>query len=172
MFIDLTHTHDSYDEISGFYGRWNCICPKCGLEGKMYRHAFYERYLCVLDQGHLTERKLNILRLKCAGCGSTHAILTMDMLPFYVYSFLLILDIARNVIFQKKTVLREEKESGIAFQTLYRLIGLWQVCLGTCSVFDISDTISYIGWTRESISKRIILLLKRKIYCEVVSVLG
>ena len=162
LFIDLSHTYDTYDEICSHYGKWNCICPKCGLAGKMYRHAFYERYLCILDQGRLTERKLNILRLKCGGCGSTHAILTMDMIPFYIYSFSLILDIARCIALRKKTVLRKEKESGIAFQTIYRLLSLWRVCFGAGSVLNISDTVLCPVWTQEIISKTDYPAFKKK----------
>ncbi len=162
MLIDLTHTYDSYHEILDHYGRWDCICPKCEIKGKMHRHAFYERFLCVLDKGHVVDRKLNILRLKCEACGSTHAVLTMDMIPFYIYSFSLILDIVRSVLVQKMPVLKKEKESSISFQTIYRFICLWQLYFESYSVFSISNTTNCPYWTKKIISEQFTQFIKRK----------
>ena len=91
MIIDFAHSFKDYDEILSFYGVWDYECPNPECRAKqhpMRRHARYERSLVLwdADAGRLKEERMEILRLKCCSCGSTHAVLTMDIIPFFAYS--------------------------------------------------------------------------------------
>lgn len=126
MFIDFTHTYRSYNQILEYYGRWDYVCPKCGKKGYFGRHGVYERFFCVLENGTVAEKTVRILRLKCKNCGSTHAILTWDMIPFCTYSLELIFEISCAVCILKKSVLNIMKETSISFQMLYHFLQVMQ----------------------------------------------
>jgi len=99
------------DNKSGFHGgevssgMYCCLNPDCRSK-KFYRHGTYDRYFISLSiDPFANESKENewtlscldgiqtqlctILRLKCTGCGQTHAILPEDIVPFHQMSLLL-----------------------------------------------------------------------------------
>jgi hypothetical protein len=51
-------------------------CP-CGVSGSLAVHAYYYRFI-VNDE----KERLRICRLRCAGCGHTHALLLSGMVPY------------------------------------------------------------------------------------------
>lgn len=63
--------------------------PSCNAKmHPMRRHATYERELILWDPEKRLPRegRMEILRLKCSSCGKIHAVLAMDMIPFFSYS--------------------------------------------------------------------------------------
>lgn len=54
-------------------------CPLC--RGDCIRHGFYERYIIVGQENLL----IVILRLKCKGCGKTHAVIPEFLRPYSPY---------------------------------------------------------------------------------------
>ena len=142
MFIDLKHTYKSYQEIIDNYGKWEFICPKCKAYGHFQRHGIYSRFLCVIEDDCIVEQRLQILRLKCKACQSTHAVLTTDMIPGFVYSFSLMLDIIRSVLVESVPVLKKEKETSISFQMIYHFLQLWQLFISKYISLHILDSLS------------------------------
>lgn len=57
----------------------NFACPKCGLIGANVRHGYYSRYFIHDNQKHVIE----ILRIRCKQCGSTHGILPTFLLSYF-----------------------------------------------------------------------------------------
>jgi transposase-like protein len=55
------------------------ICPLC--RGDCIRHGFYERYVIVGQESLI----IIILRLKCKGCGKTHAVIPEFLRPYSPY---------------------------------------------------------------------------------------
>lgn len=84
MIFDFEHSFKDYYEILNFYGIWDCSCPVCGASRSMHRHGKYHRNLILWEDGQLLETCGEILRLQCRSCRSTHAVLTMDMIPFFL----------------------------------------------------------------------------------------
>lgn len=97
------------DNDHGFHGgsssrgMFRCPNPKCRCD-VFYRHGTYQRYfvfipyemqdlafqaesLSVFDA--METQSLTILRIRCTGCGQTHAILPDDIVPFRTFSLLL-----------------------------------------------------------------------------------
>lgn len=127
MIIDFTHSFKDYNEILDFYGVWNYECPNPECRAKqhpMRRHARYERSLVLwdTDAGRLKEERAEILRLKCCSCGSTHAVLTMDIIPFFAYSIQAFLALISLCMEEKGSVLRTEEKTGVSCQLLYRFL--------------------------------------------------
>ena len=126
MIIDFCHSFNNYNEILDFYGIWDYTCPKCGAKHSFHRHARYPRYLTLWDDGALKEERLDILRLQCGSCKSTHSILTMDMIPFCIYSFQAFLALVGNCLEAEGSVLKTEDCTGVSFQLLYRFLAVFQ----------------------------------------------
>lgn len=101
------------DSETGFRGgevsRGILRCPnrKCRCD-KFYRHGIYERYFITLSETQaemdpecsavsamssivtVTE-KMQVLRVSCAQCRMTHAVLPSDVIPYHQHSYTLIL---------------------------------------------------------------------------------
>ncbi len=57
------------------------VCPSCAREG-MHRHGYQSRQLVVpRDCRHEVE----VLRMYCPGCGSTHTVLPNFVIPYHTY---------------------------------------------------------------------------------------
>lgn len=130
MIIDFTHFFKNYDEILNFYGIWDYECPnpKCrARQHPMRRHAKYKRSLVLWDAAtcQLKEERMEILRLKCCSCGTTHAVLTMDIIPFFAYSIQAFLVLVSKCTERGGSVVRTQKETGISFQLLYRFLQIF-----------------------------------------------
>lgn len=126
MIIDFSHSCKDYDEILNHYGQWEYICSGCDSKHSLHRHGKYGKTIVLLEENVLSEKRMEILRLKCSSCGKTHAILTSDMIPFFSYSLPAFLNL---VCMCSKTtggsVLKTEKSTGVSYQLLYRFIGIF-----------------------------------------------
>lgn len=140
MIIDFTHSFKDYDKILNFYGVWDYDCPNpechAGLH-PLHRHGKYERGLILWDEenGGLQEVRLSVLRLKCSSCGTTHAVLTMDMLPFFVYSIQAFLALITMCMEPEGSVLRTEEKTGVSYQLLYRFLLIFHEYRERLSIF-------------------------------------
>lgn len=101
---------NNYSEliINGFHGgqvskgQFRCSNPKCRCD-VFYRHGTYERHILHFESNPVLgpeddsafelpdgtsciDTLMEILRVQCAGCGITHAIMPVDAIPFQVFS--------------------------------------------------------------------------------------
>ncbi len=130
MIIDFHHSFKDYDEILNFYGVWDYECPNPACNAKMHpmrRHAQYRRGLVLWDAENCLpkEERMEILRLKCSSCGKTHAVLTMDMIPFFSYSVQAFLNLAAMCLEPEGSALRTEEKTGVSYQLLYRFLQIF-----------------------------------------------
>jgi len=125
MIIDFCHSFKDYNEILQFYGIWEYSCPVCGAKHRFHRHASYTRYLTLWDGDCLREECLQILRLQCGSCQTTHAILTMDMIPFCIYSVQTFLEMTARCLDEDGSVPKTEARTGASFQLLYRFLAIF-----------------------------------------------
>lgn len=58
------------------------ICEKCGATGNFKKHGWYKRYLVNIDG----TKKIKIWRYRCVSCGTTHAIIPENVIPYKQYS--------------------------------------------------------------------------------------
>jgi hypothetical protein len=101
------------------------ICPRCGAEGCLRPHDFYNRDLISINNGIRTDDKISIKRVKCYSCKATHALLPDILIPFGSYSLRFILFIMRAYIFRTGTVNALCDYFCIAHTTLYKWIHLF-----------------------------------------------
>lgn len=57
-------------------------CPSCGARGDFCGHGSYTRTLVVVGR----EEALSVRRVRCRGCGATHAVLPAGVVPYRAYS--------------------------------------------------------------------------------------
>lgn len=165
MIIDFTHSFKDYDEIINFYGIWDYECPnpECGAkQHPMRRHAKYGRSLVLWDADacRIKEERMEVLRLKCISCGTTHAVLPMDAIPFFVYSVQAFLSLLFLCLEEGSSVPRAEKETGVSFQLLYRFLRIFREYTGKLMLFLRRDAL----WEEEGkpSGSRILSLLSSK----------
>ena len=130
MIIDFSHSFKDYHEILSFYGVWDYECPNPECRARNHplrRHAKYERGLVLWDAENRMPKdvRLEILRLKCSSCGKTHAVLTMDMIPFFSYSIYAFLALIAMCMEPGGSVLRTEEKTGVSCQLLYRFLAVF-----------------------------------------------
>ena len=118
------------DKESGFHGgeaskgMFRCQNPECRCN-TFHRHGTYERYFEALPEvfpvnglpeaenplscfDSIQTCRLTILRIKCSGCGQTHAVLPCDVVPFHLLSlFLQLMILVQLYSSSQKCVLRQ-----------------------------------------------------------------
>lgn len=140
MIIDFNYSFKNYDDILNFYGIWGYECPDpaCGAKNHpMRRHATYKRGLILWDPETCTlrEEQMTVLRLICCSCGRTHAVLTGDMVPFFVYSVQAFLALLCLCMEPEGSVLEAEEKTGVSYQLLYRFLRIFHEYAGRLSLF-------------------------------------
>ena len=69
-------------------------CSKCGKKHLAPMESFYQRNIIFKVSNLLIHLKIQIFRMKCSNCGSTHAVLPDFCIPFKRYSKQAIIEIA------------------------------------------------------------------------------
>ena len=64
----------------------NQICPKCGARGRFAPHGRYKRNLVTLIFDIPFDTIIEIKRVRCRSCKSTHAIIPFDVVPYCAHS--------------------------------------------------------------------------------------
>lgn len=134
MVIDFNVDCNCYNKkILENYSVFDYICPKCGAKHSFIRHGTYERNVFFVDSSkNLTEEKIDILRLKCTSCNSTHAILPNDIIPYCIYSFSFILNVLIEYYSTNHKILNLCSNFHISFQIIYTFISKFTVFLDSC----------------------------------------
>lgn len=100
-------------------------CPKCGAKARFHRHGTYFRSISHLSkEGYIVFEILEILRLKCLSCNSTHSILPGDIIPFQVYSLPVVLFLCKQIIINKVSIRNTERKTKCTIQTIYQKLNL------------------------------------------------
>lgn len=123
MIIDFNVNFNTYEEkILNNYGFFSYLCPKCGANHSFSRHGTYERNISFFSRDNICNDKIKILRLKCASCESTHAILPVDVIPYCIYSYSIMMKIVTDFFVDEKRMLDLANKYNISFQLIYSFI--------------------------------------------------
>jgi hypothetical protein len=113
---------DYQKEIIEHRGKWNCSCPKCGAYGNWNRHGSYKRYLSIIEDNRIDTRQMDILRLKCMSCGTTHAVLAYDIIPYRVFSLSLFWEIMLKLYGYNQSIWTLCNSIEVSYQTLRYMV--------------------------------------------------
>lgn len=146
------YQNEILDNEHGFHGgatsqgMFRCPNPDCRCD-IFYRHGTYQRYFVTFsdDEADISEmppdtldvfntlstQRLTILRIRCTGCGQTHAVLPCDIVPFHAFSLLLQLMILYTICKNntesqnQKSILHQTKE--LSWPFLHALLLAYQL---------------------------------------------
>ena len=136
MILDFSVNFNDYNEkILNFYGVWNFKCPCCNAFRSFSRHALYSRNICILKDNQIIEKRLNILRLKCKSCETTHAVLPADVIPYMIYSFSCVLAFLYKHFVENQSALCIFKKFKISCQLFYQFIKRFTNYVNACINF-------------------------------------
>lgn len=95
-------------------------CPNCGTKHPIWSyHDSYERYLISYENKSIITDIIDITRILCSSCNSTHAILPEIIIPFSSYSLLFVLSVLKDYYMSGKTVASLCEKYQISASTLY-----------------------------------------------------
>jgi len=129
------HFNNYKENILDFFGVWDFKCPCCNAFRSFSRHAIYSRNICVLSADQIIEEKLDILRLMCNSCKTTHAILPADTIPYVIYSFSCVMRILTSHYVESRSVLSIVEQLKISFELIYVFIKRFNQCFNPCVNF-------------------------------------
>lgn len=126
MIIDFNINYNNYFEnILNNKHFFNYTCPVCGNNHSWNRHGSYNRNLTILKDSSFFDTTIEILRLKCTSCNSTHAILPNDIIPYRIYSLSSITEILLEHYEKNLSVLSIAKKYNISFQLIYSILSAY-----------------------------------------------
>ena len=101
-------------------------CPYCQSRGNCHRHAYYFRHLVWFDGNSQITFSLRILRVKCSGCGHTHAVLPDVIIPYVSYGIQIILDALHEYFSKSASACSICRKYDISEVLLYRWVRLFK----------------------------------------------
>jgi len=127
MIIDNQLKNKKYFEIIGSSNLSKYDCPKCGAKASMTRHAYYKRNVISIINAVMIYTILKILRVKCTSCGSTHAILPSDIIPYKQFDYLSFITILENYFYDAQSGYELSTKFNVSFQTIYSFINTFLI---------------------------------------------
>lgn len=116
---------DYKEKILNYYHSFEYTCPKCGAKARFHRHGTYSRWVTYLStSGCIVFESLEILRLKCQSCNSTHSILPGDIIPFQVYSLPVVLFLCEQILLHKNSIRNTVNKTKCTIKTIYQKLKL------------------------------------------------
>jgi len=115
----LKSDREIFETVMKGFRIYMMICPECGAKGRCQEHASYYRLLITIEFRKRKKYYIEIPRVLCESCGSTHAILPDVLIPYKSYSLRFILYILAKYLKRDCTVEVFCEQWNIAIATLY-----------------------------------------------------
>jgi len=120
MIYDFSRICKTYDKNiytkNSFAGT---SCPKCYALGRFNLHGSYSRHVIYFEEKQLVHRLIEIKRIKCKSCDTTHAVLPGDIIAYKLLSLFVVLSILFNFYLKKIPVLEIAAKLDFSFQFIY-----------------------------------------------------
>ena len=119
MVLDFSQTCNTYDKdfyTKGYFAL--TPCPKCPAIGRFKLHGSYQRYAMYFSKGELVYEMIEIKRIICQSCNSTHAVMPGDLIPYKLLSLFVVMILLVACVVEGAPVLRAAGKYGISFQTI------------------------------------------------------
>lgn len=128
MVYDFLQTCKTYDK--NIYNRKYfkaTSCPACPAVGRFNMHGYYCRNAIYFEGDEIICRLMEIKRIKCLSCKTTHAILPGDIIPYKVLSLFVLIFILVLFYLRKIPVLQITEKWYFSFQFIYSTIYAFQM---------------------------------------------
>ena len=117
MVYDFLQTCKTYDK--NMYTKESFAatpCPKCPAIGRFKMYWSYQRYAMYIARGELVYVKIDIKRIMCQSCKSTHAVMPGDIIPYKLLSLFVVMLLLTACIVEETPALRVANKYGLSFQ--------------------------------------------------------
>jgi len=127
-----------FQKATDEFNHYGYQCPNCKATGKLSFHSLYERGLVSFYNKNVTDSRINPRRLKCASCGTSHALLPDILVPYSPYTLPFMLTVLIAYFERETSVVNICADFGIAVSTLYE----WKKRLAKCKDFLLGVVLS------------------------------
>ena len=105
-----------------------CRCPKCKSIGKFKLHGSYHRFLGYFQffPFAFVVTQIEIRRIQCKSCKSTHAVMPRDIIPYRMLSFCALLIIFFMHFHKKQTAPAIARVLDLSYQYVYQTLSTFQ----------------------------------------------
>ena len=114
---DIKYNQDSYDSDIRCLNYATIKCPKCGAVGFFHNHGRYSRYLF-----NNSDELINIQRIRCEKCLSTHALLPDVIVPYRYYSSPFLLNLFSLYLIRVVSIVNISRCLNISIPAVMKLI--------------------------------------------------
>ena len=121
MIIDFSKICNTYDKSSYKIEYFNKTpCPKCTAVGRFTLYGSYKRHVIYFVEDQIHYKHIDIKRVQCMSCESTHAVLPGDIIPYKLLSLCVLMYILNTCLVAKDApVLKVAEQITISFQCIY-----------------------------------------------------
>jgi len=100
-------------------------CPKCPAVGRFNLHGSYWRHVLYFTKRELKHEYIEIKRIMCISCETTHAVMPGDIVPYKLLSLIVILLILNLIYAGKEPVLKIAAAWRFSFQFIYFILAVF-----------------------------------------------
>jgi len=120
MIIDFSLIYNTYNINSYTKESFaDTPCPKCFAVGRFNLHGSYLRYFAYFVDKQIVLKSIELKRVKCRSCKSTHAVMPGDLIPYRLLSLLVVIFILTALFIEKTPVLKLAELFEFSFQFIY-----------------------------------------------------
>ena len=121
MIIDFSKICNTYDKSSYKKEYFSeTPCPKCPARGDFILYGSYKRHVLYLVENQIYYKHIDLKRVQCNSCESTHAVMPGDIIPYKLLSLCVVIFILNTCLITKDTpVLKVAEQMAISFQCIY-----------------------------------------------------
>ena len=155
MITDYRYSHTTYPKFSkedfSKEDFFDYDCPKCGARHSTKYYSHYERHVISLDAATLiaileadveqeainteaicetsdclfNDTLLDVIRVKCISCNTTHAILPGDVVPYRRFGLLTMLAVVKVMYYREDSIEKTAKHLQLSWQYMLALLNQW-----------------------------------------------
>jgi len=90
-------------------------------------HGSYQRYVMYFSEGQLVCVPIDLKRIMCQSCHSTHAVMPGDLIPYKLLSLFVVMIILVACVIEGTPVLKVASKYGISFQLIYKYLNVFSL---------------------------------------------
>jgi len=149
MITDYRYTHTTYSDLTkDDLSEYDCPNPDCHAKHRTKYYSHYKRHvislnadvlkaifdadseidtetLCDMKDMLFYDELLDIFRVKCESCNTTHAILPGDVVPFRQFSLLTMLAIVKVMYHREHSIEKTSEHLRLSWQFMLALLTQW-----------------------------------------------
>lgn len=110
-------------------------CPKCGAIGRFKLYGSYARYIIYFSDFKVVNTAIDIKRIMCKSCKTTHAVLPGDIIAYELLSLFVFLFVLISFHIKKVPVLRMASKLHFSFQFIYATLNTFVVFVNSIHQF-------------------------------------